>query len=99
MALTNVDLHELFGIHNKMIALIFGLVIVGGYFAPDSDHWLWKHKSMPKILEKMGMVRYSIVAFLFLSMMALPIKKSCVGPSTSSMYGSRPGSTFSVSPS
>lgn len=73
VALTNVDLHELFGIHNKMTALIFGGIVVGGYFAVIPLFWFWKHKSMP-ILEKMGMVRYSIVAFLFLSMMSLPIK-------------------------
>jgi hypothetical protein len=73
VALTNVDLHELFGIHNKMIALVFGGIVVGGYFALIPLYWYWKRKSIP-ILEKMGMVRYSIVAFLFLSMMSLPIK-------------------------
>lgn len=73
VALTNVDLHELFGIHNKLLANIFGFIVVGGYFALIPIYWFWKRKSMP-VLEKMGMVRYSIVAFLFLSMMALPIK-------------------------
>ena len=73
VALTNVDLHELFGIHSKTIALFFGLVVVGGYFALIPVFWFWKRKTMP-VLEKMGMVRYSIVAFLFLTMMSLPIK-------------------------
>ncbi len=73
VALTNVDLHELFGIHNKLLANIFGFIVVGGYFALIPIYWFWKRKSMP-VLEKMGMVRYSIVAFLFLSMMGLPIK-------------------------
>ncbi len=73
VALTNVDLHELFGIHSKTIALFFGLIVVGGYFALIPIVWFWKRKTMP-VLEKMGMVRYSIVAFLFLTMMSLPIK-------------------------
>lgn len=73
VALTNIDLHEFFGIHNKVIANIFGAVVVGGYFALIPIYWFWKRKTMP-VLEKMGAVRYAIVAFLFLTMMSLPIK-------------------------
>jgi len=73
VALTNVDLHELFGIHSPGLAFIFGLVIVGGYFALAPAYYLWKKKSSTA-LQQLGIVRYAIVSFLFLTMMALPIK-------------------------
>ncbi|HEX9751273.1 MAG TPA: cytochrome C [candidate division Zixibacteria bacterium] len=73
VALTNVDLHEMFGIHSKLGAGIFGFIIVGGYFALGPLYWFWKRKSSA-VLQQMGLVRYGIVSFLFLSMMALPIK-------------------------
>lgn len=73
VALTNVDLHELFGIHSKLGAFIFGFIVVGGYFALAPLYYLWKRKSLPA-LQQMGLVRYGIVSFLFLTMMSLPIK-------------------------
>jgi hypothetical protein len=73
VALTNVDLHELFGIYSKLGAGIFGFFVVGGYFALAPIYWLWK-KGKSAVLQKMGLVRYGIVAFLFLTMMSLPIK-------------------------
>lgn len=40
VALTNVNLHELFGIHSKLVAFIFGMSIVGGYFALAPAYYL-----------------------------------------------------------
>ena len=79
VALTNVDLTEYFGIHTRLadnslnpIAFVFGAVVIIGYYSLLGIFWLWKKKS--PIIKKLGFTRYSIVAFLFLSMMALPIK-------------------------
>jgi hypothetical protein len=79
VALTNVDLSELFGIHTRMadgglnpVAFIFGAVIVLGYFALVPLYWMLKKNT--DIMKKLGPVRYNIIAFLFLSMMSLPIK-------------------------
>ncbi len=79
VALTNLDLSELFGIATKNpdtslnpAAFIFGAVIVVGYFLTAPACWLWKKNT--DFLKKLGPVRYGIMAFLFLSMMSLPIK-------------------------
>ncbi|MBI3871503.1 MAG: cytochrome C [candidate division Zixibacteria bacterium] len=73
VALTNVNLHEMFGIHSKLIAAFFGMIVVGGYYSLVPLFYFWKKKTIPT-LQKMGLVRYAIVSFLFLTMMALPIK-------------------------
>lgn len=79
VALTNVDLSELFGIstHNPDMSLnsaafLFGAVVVIGYFLLAPAYWIWKKNT--ELLRKLGPVRYGIVAFLFLTMMSLPIK-------------------------
>ncbi len=79
VALTNVDLSELFGIPTKNpdtslnpVAFIFGAVVVLGYFSLGLIYWLRKKNS--EILKKLGPVRYSVTAMLFLCMMSLPIK-------------------------
>jgi hypothetical protein len=73
VALTNVDLHEWFGIRHQPAMSIFGLVLVGGYFSLGAAYWFWKQKTS-YALQQLGAVRYGIIAFLFLTMMALPIK-------------------------
>ena len=73
VALTNINLHELFGIRSTLIAFIFGLCVVGGYYSLGPVFYVWKRKTS-ETLQKMGLVRYAIVSFLFLTMMALPIK-------------------------
>jgi len=79
VAITNVDFSELFGIHSydangnlTMGAMIFGGVVVIGYFMLGVVYWFWKRET--EFLKEYGLLRYSITAFLFLSMMALPIK-------------------------
>ncbi len=79
VALTNVDLSEFFGIHTRLsdnslnpIAFVFGGVIVLGYYSLIGAYWFWKRKT--DLIKKLGFLRYNIIAFLFLTMMALPIK-------------------------
>ena len=79
VALTNVDLSELFGIHTRdangnlnMIAVLFGSAIVLGYYAIGV--WYWMKKKNTEWMKEYGLLRYSITAFLFLTMMSLPIK-------------------------
>ncbi|CUS85931.1 hypothetical protein JGI6_01091 [Candidatus Kryptonium thompsonii] len=36
--------------------------------------WLWLKKKMPDFAEKFGLTRYVITSYLFLTMIALPIK-------------------------
>jgi hypothetical protein len=79
IALTNVDLSEFFGIHTKRAdnslnpaAMIFGSVVVLGYYALIPLYWAKKKNS--DFMKKLGPLRYNITAFLFVTMMALPIK-------------------------
>jgi hypothetical protein len=79
VALTNVDLSELFGIPTKNpdtslnpAAFIFGGLVVMGYFSLGFVYWLRKKNS--DLLKKLGPVRYAVTAMLFLCMMSLPIK-------------------------
>ena len=71
--LTNVNLSYLFGIRNEQPAGIFGMCVVVGYFALGPIYYFLK-KGTSKFLQELGLVRYIVVSFLFLTMMALPIK-------------------------
>ena len=71
--LTNVNLSEFIGIQDAMTANFFGFAVVAGYFALGPIFYFWKSKSN-KFLQELGLIRYVIVSFLFLCMMALPIK-------------------------
>ena len=71
--LTNVNLSEFIGIQDAMTANFFGFAVVAGYFALGPIFYFWKSRSN-KFLQELGLVRYVIVSFLFLCMMALPIK-------------------------
>ncbi|MCG3153878.1 MAG: hypothetical protein DKINENOH_00468 [bacterium] len=73
VAMVNVDLHEVVGIRSKLGAGLFGLVLVGGYFALIPIYWFWK-RDKSDILKTLGPLRYSVNAFLLLSMMGLVIK-------------------------
>jgi hypothetical protein len=79
VALTNVDLSELFGIHTRHAdnslnpaAIIFGIVVIAAYYSTAGLYWMKKKNS--EIMKKLGFMKYNIVAFLFLTMTALPIK-------------------------
>lgn len=71
--LTNVNLSNLFGIRGDMTANFFGFAVVAGYYALGPIYYFWKSKSS-RFLQELGLVRYVIVSFLFLTMLALPIK-------------------------
>lgn len=79
VALTNIDLSEVFGIQTRTadnslnpVAFAFGAVVVLGYYALIPGYWLWKKDS--PMLKKLGFLRYNVTAFLFITMMSLPIK-------------------------
>jgi hypothetical protein len=53
---------------------ILGLVLCGGYYLLGAVGWFWMKRRGWRVVDELGPVRYGIVAFLFLSMMSLPIK-------------------------
>lgn len=78
--LTNIDLNLLLAqklgldfLRNPTVAIFFGLGLIGAYYSLGALFWILK-KDKNEMLKKMGVVRYGITAFLFLTMMALPIK-------------------------
>jgi hypothetical protein len=79
VALTNVDLSEVFKIPTRHAdgglnpaAIIFGSVLILVYYSLIGVYWMMKKNT--DIMKKLGFVKYNIVAFLFLTMVALPIK-------------------------
>jgi hypothetical protein len=74
VAITNVNLSDFFKIRSPMIANLFGAIVVGGYYFLGFVWYGILKMRKSKILQDMGWVRFSIFAFLFLTMMALPIK-------------------------
>lgn len=80
VALTNVDFTEFFfGVPTRLVddslnplAMLIGSLTVLGWYGVGVVFYIWKRKS--ELLTKLGPLRYSIVAFLFLTMMALPVK-------------------------
>ena len=81
VALTNIDLGLLVAqivpgadfLREPFWAMIFGLVLISVYYSLGVIYWIVKAPKS-ELLQKMGVVRYGITAFLFLTMMALPIK-------------------------
>lgn len=82
VAITNVDLTELFGIPtynpdgtlNPVASILGGIVVIGYYAVLMPIGWLWLKKKMPDFAEKFGLTRYVFTSYLFLTMIALPIK-------------------------
>jgi hypothetical protein len=79
VALTNVDWSELFGVPTHRIddslnpaAMAIGTITVLLWFSIGVGVWFWKRKT--EVIKKLGPLRYSIVAGLFLIMTALPVK-------------------------
>ena len=72
----NYDLTSFVGVSSKSFTgFILGGAVVMGYYCLGITipHRLMKGRKSAA-LEKLGFIRYTVVAFLFLSMMALPIK-------------------------
>ena len=76
VALTNVDLPYLFGFRDYLWSSVFGGLVVVGYFVVSTlVFYLWIRRVKGKeFLERWGMVRFAITAFLFVTMLALPAK-------------------------
>ncbi len=79
VALTNVDLNMFLAqklhidiLRNQVVAALFGLGLIGAYYSLGVVYYLKKKSS--QVLQDLGPIRYGMVAFLFLTMMALPIK-------------------------
>lgn len=77
--LTNVNLSEMFGIPTMLpdnsinpVAMIFGAVLVLGYFSIAPLYWMLKRNT--DVMQKLGLVRYAIVSFLLLGMGGVVIK-------------------------
>ncbi len=73
---TNYDLTQFIGIDSKSLlgSVIGGGVITVYFFLGMVIPFLFMKITGSRTLEKLGIIRYSLVAFLFLSMMGLPIK-------------------------
>jgi hypothetical protein len=76
VALTNVDLPYLLGFRDYFWSAVFGAVVILGYFVVAITafyFWILRVKGR-EFLERWGMVRFNITAFLFVTMLALPCK-------------------------
>ncbi|MFQ5714916.1 MAG: cytochrome C [Candidatus Scalinduaceae bacterium] len=76
VAATNYDLTQLIGIDSKSLlgSVIGGGVVTVYFFLGMTIPYVIMKMKKSLIIEKLGIIRYSLVAFLFLSMWALPIK-------------------------
>jgi len=69
---TTMNWPELFGIRSPAAASIFGGATIIGYYGTAWIYWGLRRRSQEIV--DLGKVRYAIAAFLFLTMLALPIK-------------------------
>jgi len=80
VALTNVDFSEFFfGVSTRRVddslnptAMLIGSATVLIWFSLGAVFYVWKKNT--DFMKKLGVLRYSIVSFLFLTMMSLPVK-------------------------
>jgi quinol-cytochrome oxidoreductase complex cytochrome b subunit len=72
VASTNVNLSDLFGISSYGAAAIFGGMVISAYYSLGVVYYLWNRKS--DRIRRMGVARYAVMAFFFLTMMAIPVK-------------------------
>ena len=72
VAMTNIDLHQYFGIRSSLGAFFFGGFITTAYFSLGIIYYYWKKNT--DFIKKLGAARFGILAFLVLCMMGLPIK-------------------------
>ncbi len=72
----NYDLTSFVGVPSKSILgfILGGAVVMGYYYLGITAPHRFMKGRKSAALEKLGLIRYTIVAVLFLSMMALPIK-------------------------
>ncbi len=70
--LPNQNLSDLFGVAEGAGAFAIGALAVGGWYAIGAVVWWWKRRT--PVMQQLGPLRYAILAFLFLSMMGIPLK-------------------------
>src|SRR5262249_37697023 len=75
-AMTNVDLPYLVGIRDPFLSSMFGLLVIGAYFAIGTGAmYLWVRRFKgPLFMREWGMPRFMTTSFLFLNMLAVIIK-------------------------
>ena len=74
VAITNKDFHELFGIRDPTVGMLFGGFCVTFFLVGiPSIYWRLRLKKSPT-LQQLGAVRYWITAFLFMTMMGTVVK-------------------------
>ncbi len=75
-AMANIDLPYMVGLRDPFWSSMFGLVVVGGYFALGfgAMHAWIKRLKGPEFMQRWGMARFGLTAFLFLNMLAVLIK-------------------------
>ncbi len=71
----NRDLPDIFGITSNFAKIIFGAIVVGGYFLVGGFimHSLFR-RYQSKDYRRMSLLQYSVMMFFMLTMIALPIK-------------------------
>jgi hypothetical protein len=76
VALTNVDLPYLLGFRNYWFSAAFGLFCIVLYFiVAISLFYLWVMRVKGReFMQRWGPVRFAITAFLFVTMLSLPVK-------------------------
>lgn len=76
VAETNYDLTQFIGIDSKSLlgSIIGGGIVTIYFFLGMTVPYLIMKMRKSQMLEKLGIIRYSIVVFLFLSMLGLPVK-------------------------
>lgn len=74
VAITNVDLPYLLGIRSYFLSSVFGGILVSGYYFLGVIFYFHLKKKQSEFMKKFGVIRYSIIVFLLLTMLALPIK-------------------------
>ncbi len=80
VALTNIDFTELFfNVPTRLIddslnplAMAIGSLTIILWYGIGAAYYLWKRNT--DFMKKLGLLRYSITAFLFLTMMSVPVK-------------------------
>jgi hypothetical protein len=71
----NRDLPDLFGLTSNMAKAIFGAIVVGGYYLLGGAlvYSLFRRR-MGKDFQRMSLLQFSMMQFLLLTMVALPLK-------------------------
>jgi uncharacterized membrane protein len=71
--LANIDLPYKLGFRSEMSAMLLGAILVGGWLVGiPGAIWQWKKDS--PVLKQLGMLRYGIVATLFMIMSGVLVK-------------------------